>query len=134
MKIYNKEKVKYFNKVFTIILNKILDNLAEVVQIEFYIASLLPPIAMFVKREKKQTLDENLEETIEVENGLETISNHSENEENKASTTGKNGKKNKETSKTYLDEKDKVILQFHIEIMNMKRNKGKGKKPLKPFI
>ena len=81
-------------------------------QIEFYTVSLPPPIAMFVKREKKQILVENLEEAIKVENDLEAISNHPGNEESKASDSKKNGKMNKETSKTKLDQKDKVILQF----------------------
>jgi hypothetical protein len=117
-----------------ILLNKILDKPVEVVQNEFYTVTLPPPIAMLLKREKKQTLDENLEEYIKVEKDLEAISNHSGNEENKSSTYEKNGRKNKETSKTDLDEKDKVILQLHNEIMNLKRNKGEGKKPLKLFI
>ena len=77
MKMNNKEKVKDFNQIFTILLNKIPDKRVEVVQIEFYTTALLPPISMFVKREKKQTLDENLEEVIKVEKDLVTISNHS---------------------------------------------------------
>ena len=47
-------------------------------QIKFYSSALPPPIAMFVKREKKQTLVENLEEYLKVENDLVSNSNHLE--------------------------------------------------------
>ena len=50
IKINNKEKFEDFNKIFITLLNRILDNLVEVFQIEFYTATLLPPIAIFVKR------------------------------------------------------------------------------------
>lgn len=134
MKINNKEKVKDFNGRFTILLKRVLDKPVEVVQIEFYTTSLLPPIVMFVKRENKQTLAENLEEAIKVEKYLGAISKHLENEENNAFTPEKNGKKNNQTSKIDSNEKYKVILQLQNEIMNIKRNKGEGKSPFKLFI
>ena len=68
--------MKDFNQRFITLLNKIANKPSEALQIEFYTSSLLPPISMFVKREKKQTLVENLEETIKVEKDLESISNH----------------------------------------------------------
>jgi len=60
MKIKNGEKVKDFNLRFIILLNEIPSNIVDVVQIKFYIVTLPPPISIFVKRENKQTLDENL--------------------------------------------------------------------------
>ena len=54
IKINNKEKVKDFNQIFITLLNIILDKPTEVVQIEFYTAAVLPPIAMFVKRKEKK--------------------------------------------------------------------------------
>ena len=63
-----------------------------------------------------------------------SISNHSFSDENKMSTSEKNWKKTKGTSKTNSYERYKVILQLHNEIMNLKRNKGEGNNPFKPFI
>ena len=91
--------------------NSIPNNPSKEVQIEFYTYTLLPPIAMFVKRREKKLVETFLE-PIKVEKHLVAISNHPGNEESKASDSKKNGKMNKETSKTKLDQKDKVILQF----------------------
>ena len=49
IKINKKEKAKDFNKRFITLMNIIIDKLAEVVKIKFYIVSLPPPIAMFIK-------------------------------------------------------------------------------------
>ena len=86
IKINRKEKIKDFNHRFITLLNKIPDKPTEAVQIEFYNTALPPPIAMFVKKEKKKTLVEILEEAIKVEKDLATISNHPRNEESKTST------------------------------------------------
>jgi hypothetical protein len=53
IKINKKEKVKDFNQIFIMLRNRIPDKSTEVVQSEFYTATLLPPIAMFVKRKEK---------------------------------------------------------------------------------
>ena len=53
IKINTREKVKYFNKRFITLLNIILDKPIEGVQIEFYTSTLLPLVAMFVKRKEK---------------------------------------------------------------------------------
>ena len=89
-----KEKVKGFNQRFITLLNRIPNKLAKVVQIEFYTTALPPPVAMFVKRKEKQTLEENFMEAIKVEKDLTSISHHPGNEECEASTSEKNGKKN----------------------------------------
>ena len=57
--INKKEKFKDFNQIFITLLNRIPHNLVEVVQIEFYTTSLPPPVAMFIKRKEKHTLEEN---------------------------------------------------------------------------
>ena len=67
-------------------------------------------------------------EAMKVEKDLATISHHPRNEESEASTYKKNGKKNKETESDGID---RVILQLHNDIMNLKRSKGEGKKPVK---
>ena len=54
--INKKEKVKDYNKIFITLLNRILDKLAKVVQIEFCNTALPPPIPMFLKRKQIQTL------------------------------------------------------------------------------
>ena len=51
-----KEKVKDFNGRFISLLNHIPENPVEYIQVEFYIASLPPAIAMFVKAREKRTL------------------------------------------------------------------------------
>ena len=99
IKINKKEKIKDFNQIFITLLNETLDKPVDAMQIEFYTIALPPPISMFVKREKKETLVDNLEESIKVEKDLVDISNHPRNEESKSSTSEKNGKKNKGTSK-----------------------------------
>lgn len=77
--INKKERIKDFNYRFITLLKNIPNNLIEVVQIKFYTTALPPPIAMFVKRENKQTLAENLEEAIKFEKDLGSISNHPRN-------------------------------------------------------
>ena len=128
IKISNKEKVKDFNYIFIALLNKIFDKLAKEVQIEFYTIALSPPVSMFLKRKEKENLAKNFVEAIKVEKDLATISNHLENEESEASTSENNGNKNKNIES---DGKDRVILKLQNKIINIKRSKGEGKKPLK---
>jgi hypothetical protein len=52
--------VKEFNQRFITLLNKIPDKPPKAVQIEYYIASLPLPVAMFVKRKEIRTLEVNL--------------------------------------------------------------------------
>jgi hypothetical protein len=52
--INKKEKFKDFNHIFITLLNRILDKPTEAIQIEFYIVTFPPPIAMFVKRKEKK--------------------------------------------------------------------------------
>ena len=66
IKINRKDNIKVYNQRFITLLNKIPNKPTKAVQIEFYTTSLTPPIAMFMKREKKQTLVDNLEEAIKV--------------------------------------------------------------------
>jgi hypothetical protein len=112
IKINNTDKIKYFNQISITLLNKIPGKPTEEVQIEFYTVALLPPIAMFVKREKKKTLVENPIEAIKVEKDLVGISNHSGNEESRSSTFEKKGKKNKGTSKIESDKKEKYPIDM----------------------
>jgi len=49
MRFDKNDKVKDFNQRFTNLLNHILENPIESIQVDFYIATLPPAIAMFVK-------------------------------------------------------------------------------------
>ena len=51
-----KGKVKYFNQIFINLLNQIPEKPTKYIQVEFYIAALSPPIAMFVKARENSTL------------------------------------------------------------------------------
>ena len=138
-----KEKVKYFNQRIINLLNCIPEKLAKCIQVEFYTTTLPPPIAMFVKAREKRTLAENFLEAIKVEKDLASISSHQGNEENKPSSSEKNIKKNKGILKSDTEKKEKdptdmasmqrVIKQLTNDIINLKKNKGEGKKPFKPF-
>ena len=79
-----------------------------------------------------------------MEKDLVAISSHQGNKESKDSSSDKNIKKSKGISKSESDKKDKdpmdieivqrVIKQLTNEIINLKKNKGEGKKPFKPFF
>ena len=64
-----KEKVKYFNKKFTTILNNFQPEAkpTQEFQIEVYANALPASISMFVKRVAKLTLAENFEEAKMIE-------------------------------------------------------------------
>ena len=56
------------------ILNGIPIKLAETIQIEHYVSTLPPNIALFVKTQRKLALVDNFAETIHVEKDYETMS------------------------------------------------------------
>ena len=68
-----KDKEKYFNQRFINLLNHILENPTKSIQVEFYTATLPPPIAMFVKVREKRTLAEKFLKSIKVEKDLASI-------------------------------------------------------------
>jgi hypothetical protein len=72
-----KEKVKYFNKRFTTILNKFQPDAkpSQELQIEVYANALPTSISMFVKRDDKLTLDENFEEAKIIEFQMKVCKN-----------------------------------------------------------
>jgi hypothetical protein len=65
----SKEKVKYFNQIFTTILKKfhLEAKPTQELQIEVYVNALPASISMFVKRATKPTLAENFEEAKTME-------------------------------------------------------------------
>ena len=75
---------------------------------------------------------------------MASISSHQGNEENKPSSSQKNTKKNKGIPRTDTEKKDKeptdmesmqrVIKQLTNELIDLKKSKGEGKKPFKPFM
>ena len=119
IRMNKKENVKNFNQRFITLLNRIPFNLVEAVQIEYYTVVLPPNIAMFVKNKEKQTVVDKFAEAIKVEKNLATISNYLGNEENEVSMESN---------------MDRVISQLQDEVLNLKMNKGEGKKHLKKRI
>lgn len=69
LKTNSKEKIKYFNSIFNKLLNEISATSRPVVdvQIECYISSLPSNIGIFVDRVNKNTLVENMKESMYVE-------------------------------------------------------------------
>ena len=67
------EKVKDFNQRSMSLLNGIPIKPVETVQIEHYVSTLPPNIAMFVKTQRKLTLVDNFVEAIQVDNFVEAI-------------------------------------------------------------
>jgi hypothetical protein len=112
--------------------------------VEFYTASLPPVVAMFVKVQEKRTLEKKILEAIKVEKDMASISSHQGNEENKPSSSKKNTNKSKGILRTDTEKKDKeptdmasmqrVIKQLTNDIIDLKKNKGKGMEPFKPFM
>ena len=98
---------------------------------------------MFVKAPKKITLAENFIEALQVEKDIASIASSQGNEENKPSSSEKLMKK-KGIIKTDLEKREKeptdmasvqrVLKQITNELIDLKKSKGEGKKPFKPFI
>ena len=99
---------------------------------------------MFVKARERRTLAENFLEAIKVEKDMESISSHQGNEENKPSSLEKNTRKRKGILRMDTEKKDKeptnmasmqrFIKQLMNDIIDLKKNKGGGKKSFKPFM
>ena len=74
---------------------------------------------------------------------MASISSHQGIEENKPSSSQKSIKKNKgiprsdsekkEKDPTYMESMQRVIKKLTNDIINLKKNKGEGKKPFNPF-
>ena len=88
-----KDKVKDFNQIFFNLLNRIPEKPVESIQVEFYITTLPPSIAMFVKARQKRTLAENFIEAMKGEKDIASISSSQCNEESKPSSSEKTTKK-----------------------------------------
>ena len=83
-------------------------------------------------------------EAIKVEKDLASISSHQGNQEDKPSLLENNIKKNKgilrldvekkEKDPTGMESMQRVIKQLKNDIIDLKKNKGEGNKPFKPFM
>lgn len=143
MRCDKKDRIKDFNQRFISHLNRIPEKPAESIQVEFYTAALPPSVAMFVKARQKRTLAENFIEALQVENDIASIASSQGNEENKPSSSEKPIKK-KGILKTDMEKREKeptdmasmqrVLKQITNELIDLKKIKGEGKKPFKPFI
>ena len=91
MKMDKKEKIQYFNHIFTSLLSNFGSTTkpAEETLVEYYTLALYSPIAMFVKREFKFMLIENYEEANKVEAKLDSIEKHTSESEVKPATSKK---------------------------------------------
>ena len=78
LRMENKEKVQYFNQIFTNHLRNFSakNKPDEDLLVEYYTTALSPQLAMFVKKAVKLTLVENFEEAIKVEDDLDSIGKH----------------------------------------------------------
>ena len=90
-----------------------------------------------------RTLEENFLESMKVEKDMTSIYSHQGNEENKPSSSDKNTKKKgilrMNIDKKYKDPTDMASMQREMKqltnyIIDLKKNKGEGKKPLKLFM
>jgi hypothetical protein len=81
-----KGKIKYFNQRFMTFLNRIPEDSRPPINIllEFYTTTLPSSIVIFVKRATKTTLDETMQETLEVEMQMMRIPNKALDEERRA--------------------------------------------------
>ena len=87
---------------------------------------------MFVKGKEKRTLEENSLEAIKMEKDLESISSHQGYKESNPSSSEKSIKKNKEP--TDMESMQTVIKKPTNDIIDLKKSKGVGNKPFKPFL
>ena len=143
MRCDKKDKLKDFNQRFNNLLNRIPKKPTESIQVEFYTTALPPSIAMFVKAQENRTLVENFIEAMKVEKDIVSISTSQGNEENKPSSLEKNTKK-KGSLRTDSEKQDKeptnmasmqrVLKQIMNELIDLKKSKGEGNKPFKPFM
>ena len=102
-----------------------------------------PSIAMFVKSREKRNLAENFIEAMKVEKDIASISSSQGNEENKPSSSEKNTKKKgilimdtekKDKEPSDMESMQRVLKQITNELIDLKKSKGEGKKPFKPFM
>jgi hypothetical protein len=143
MRCDKKYRIKYFNQRFINHFNCIPEKPTESIQVEFYTAALPPSIAMFVKDQHKITLAKNFIEALQVEKDIASIASSQGNEENKPSSLEKIMKK-KGILKIDTEKKDKepinmasmqrVLKQFMNELIDLKKIKGEGNNPFKPFM
>jgi hypothetical protein len=146
-----KERVKYFNQIFTTILNKFQPAAkpTQELQIEVYANALPTSISMFVKRAAKQTLAENFEEAKTIEFQMKGC------KEGQASLVKKeaqppprrgllltrpSGKPTEQTpdkGNGDIEDLQCMVKKLSNEIIDMKRNAGEGnqgQRPYKPFF
>jgi hypothetical protein len=146
-----KERVKYFNQIFTTILNKFQPAAkpTQELQIEVYANALPASISMFVKRAAKKTLAENFEEAKTIEFQMKGC------KEGQASLakretqppprrglllTRPSGKPTEQTpdkGNGDIEDLQRMVKKLSNEIIDMKRSAGEGnlgQRPYKPFF
>jgi hypothetical protein len=135
-----KERIKYFNQRFLKLLNKMPETSKPGldIQIDFYSSALPVSIAMFVKRESKNTLTEAMQEALDVEKEISSIASKSPSEDSRSSiTTKKTIIKDERKDKDVFDMENlqKVMKTLANEIVDVK---GKlvevSNKPFRPFF
>jgi hypothetical protein len=143
MRCDKKDRIKDFNQRFINHLNRIPEKPAKSIQVEFYTAALPPSVAMFGKARQKITLAENFIEALQVEKDIASIASSQGNEENKPSLSEKPIEKKgilkidtekNDQEPTDMASMQRVLKQITNELIDLKKNKGEGKKPFKPFM
>jgi hypothetical protein len=135
-----KERIKYFNQRFLKLLNKMPETSKPGldIQVEFYSSTLPVSIAMFVKRESKNTLTEEMQEDLYVEKEISSIASKSPSEDSRSSiTTKKTIVKDEMKDKDVFDMENlqKVMKTLANEIVDVKRKLVEvSNKSFRPFF
>lgn len=139
LKAEAREPIKDFNLRFNKILNKIptASQPSEEVQCEWYITPLTSNLAVFVDRENKTTLIENLTEATAVEKRVIALEKRSAIEEHKSKKgTFKEDPKKKQTKDPFdLEGLQKVLNTMSNEMIDIKKQVAEtsSKKPYRAF-
>ena len=139
MTMDNKEKVQYFNQIFTTLLNSFnaMTKPTEDSLVEYYTTTLYPPIAMFVKREVKPTLVENYEKAKRLKVDLDSVTRQTSEPEVKTTANKKPLllTRPKEEHSNELENVVKMVQKLSNKIVDSEKEKGanSSRKQFKPY-
>ena len=127
LRMEKKEKVQYFNQIFTNHLRNFsaTNKPAEELLVEYYTTTLSPQLEMLMKRAVKLTLVENFEEAIKVEADVDSIAKHTSEPEVKT-FSGKNHlllTRPKEEHSNELENVVKMVQKLSNKIVDLEKDK-----------
>jgi uncharacterized coiled-coil protein SlyX len=139
LKTEAREPIKDFNLRFNKILNKIpaASQPSEEVRCEWYITALPPNLAIFVDRENKTTLVDNLAEALALENRMVALEKRSAFEERKSKKISfKEDTKKKQMKDPFdMEGLQKVLKAMSNEMIDIRKQVAEtsSKKPYRSF-